>query len=321
MNPRITFAKHVFCFYVVAACLTMACLCAFGADETPPCPEPTFADVAYGPFNRNVLDFWQAPSGDAAPLVVCIHGGGFCAGDKRWVRRRHGEWVRRCQEANVALASINYRFINTTGLPDILRDTSRAIQFLRSKAAEWHIDKDRVASFGESAGAGSSLWIAFRPDMADPGSGDPILRESTRLRAVGALDPQATYDFPAWPKLLDVPEAIWTASSLVIAPSYYRMSPFDLSSDKARALRGDVDMLAMLTADAPPVYLKCVRSKEPPKTWDDLLHHPRHALLVKEKCDALGVPSVLVDRDTPEEARVDVLAFLLDKLGVPQAAG
>jgi pimeloyl-ACP methyl ester carboxylesterase len=315
-------AKRVFCLSIAAllAALIWACGAA-GAAEKAPCPEPTFADVSYGPFDRNTLDFWEAPSGEAAPLVVCIHGGGFWEGDKRWARRHNGEWVRRCQNAGVALASINYRFVSSTGLPDILRDTARAIQFLRFKAAEWRIDKSRVVSFGESAGAGSSMWLAFRRDLADPGSADPVLRESTRLQAVGALDPQATYDFPQWPKLLDVPEALWTAASVLIAPSFYRMSPFQLSSEKAQAVRSDVDMLAMLDAGAPPVYLKCTRSKEAPRTWDDLLHHPRHALVVKEKCDALGVPSLLVDCDTPEESRVDVLTFLLEKLGIPQQAG
>jgi acetyl esterase/lipase len=60
-------------------------------------------------------------------------------------------------------------------------DGGRAVQFARSKAKEWNIDKARIAATGGSAGAGISLWLAFRDDLADPKSDDPVARESTRL--------------------------------------------------------------------------------------------------------------------------------------------
>jgi acetyl esterase/lipase len=40
------------------------------------------ADAADGPHERNVLDFYRAPSDKPTPLVVHIHGGGFVAGNK-----------------------------------------------------------------------------------------------------------------------------------------------------------------------------------------------------------------------------------------------
>ena len=45
-------------------------------------PLPLHADIAYGPADRNVLDFWKAEGEGARPLVVFIHGGGFTGGDK-----------------------------------------------------------------------------------------------------------------------------------------------------------------------------------------------------------------------------------------------
>ena len=44
--------------------------------------QPTFTDVAYGPFARNSLDFWKADSPEPAPVMVLIHAGGFSGGDK-----------------------------------------------------------------------------------------------------------------------------------------------------------------------------------------------------------------------------------------------
>src|SRR5712671_4311873 len=43
---------------------------------------PTFANVAYGTHQRNVLDFYQAKSDKPTPVVFNIHGGGWQAGDK-----------------------------------------------------------------------------------------------------------------------------------------------------------------------------------------------------------------------------------------------
>jgi len=46
---------------------------------------PTQADVAYGPHERQVLDFHAAQSDRPTPLAICLHGGGFVNGDKRKV--------------------------------------------------------------------------------------------------------------------------------------------------------------------------------------------------------------------------------------------
>ena len=36
---------------------------------------PTLENVAYGPHERNVLDFWRAESDAPAPVLIFIHGG------------------------------------------------------------------------------------------------------------------------------------------------------------------------------------------------------------------------------------------------------
>ena len=41
---------------------------------------------------------------------------------------------------------------------------------------------------------GTSLWIGFHDDLADPGSDDPVLRQSTRLTCMAVMGAQSTYD-------------------------------------------------------------------------------------------------------------------------------
>src|SRR4051794_18473810 len=154
-------------------------------------PAPDLADVKYGPHERNVLDLWKAKADRPTPLVVFIHGGGFRAGDKSGVPL---PLLRRCLDAGISVASINYRFSQHAPFPAPMLDGARVVQFLRSKAGEWNLDPTKVAASGGSAGAGMSLWLGFHDDLADTSSDDPVARQSTRLTCMGVLGAQSSYD-------------------------------------------------------------------------------------------------------------------------------
>jgi acetyl esterase/lipase len=164
----------------------------------PEGPPRTLADVPYGSHPREVLDFWKADVKGPAPLVVYIHGGGWVAGDKSPVRMID---VKKLLDNGISVAAINYRY-NQQGQeagiqPPVkwpLEDAARALQFLRSKSAEWNIDKSRIGATGGSAGACSSLWLALHDDMAKPDSPDPVARESTRLSCAAVLGAQTALD-------------------------------------------------------------------------------------------------------------------------------
>ena len=64
-----------------------------------------------------------------------------------------------------------------------MHDAARAIQFIRSKATVWNIDKARIALTGGSAGACTSMWILCHDDVADPNSKDPVAQLSSRVTA------------------------------------------------------------------------------------------------------------------------------------------
>ncbi|MFG0295503.1 MAG: alpha/beta hydrolase fold domain-containing protein, partial [Maioricimonas sp. JB045] len=154
-------------------------------------PDPTHADVAYGPHQRNVLDVWLAESDEPTPLLIYIHGGGFVGGNKRGFSTAI---LKACQDSGISVAAIHYRFVSTDPFPAPQQDAARAVQFLRSKATDWNLDPQRVAAFGGSAGAGLSLWLGFHDDLADPDSDDRVARQSSRLVAVGSRGGQSSYD-------------------------------------------------------------------------------------------------------------------------------
>ena len=162
-------------------------------------PQPTLSSVRYGPHERHILDFWKAESATPTPLLFVIHGGGWTGGSKERLDRFADP--KAILAAGISIAAINYRYVPQAVEAGIeppvkapLHDAARALQFVRSKAAEWNLDKARVGAAGGSAGACSSLWLAFHDDLADPGSDDPVARESSRLWCAAVTGAQTTLD-------------------------------------------------------------------------------------------------------------------------------
>lgn len=250
-------------------------------------PAPTHAAVSYGPHERNKFDLWLAPSTRPTPLVVFIHGGGFVNGSRE---SASPEMIAGCLATGVSYMAIDYRFRPGAPVQDILRDCARAIQFVRFKAADYNLDPARIASYGSSAGAGTSLWLAFHPDLADPASPDPVLRQSSRIVAAGALNTQATYNLLRWPELLGTSGDDYSRPGEVA--SFYGLKS-EAELEQAKAILADVDMLELISKDDPPVFLYSSQGDGPVKDRGHFLHHPEHARAVKRACDAAGVPAVI----------------------------
>lgn len=306
--PRRFIRSIVFIGWLPAFC------CWAGKPAAADPPAPTIENAAYGPHARNVLDLWQAKSASPTPVIVFIHGGGFVQGDKGGIRRN--DLITTCLDAGVSFASINYRFRDTAPIQDILRDAARAIQCLRSRAGEWNIDPARIAAYGSSAGAGTSLWLAFHDDLADPQSDDPVLRQSSRLTAAGSLDGQASYDLRDW-------EAI-VGQSPVAADALPRLQFYGFKSeDEAASPAGDktmrdCGMIALVSKDDPPVAVACSLPNREAENRREYVHHPKHSIAVAERCRENGVECKLIlneeaTRERKNQAR-EVVEFLLARL-------
>jgi hypothetical protein len=325
-------------------CLGLACCATLTFDswagDSAELPTPTMENEPYGPHERNVFDFWKSDAATPAPLLLVIHGGGFHEGDKMGFARDHRGGILQCMNGGMAVAVINYRFIPSASLPEIFRDSARALQHIRSRAAELNVDKNKVIALGESAGAGMALWLGMHDDLADPANPDPILRESTRLSAVATLVPQATYDFAAWPEVLGVTDLVWVFSAWSISGAYYHCSPLGVYTEKGRKMRADLDIRSLITPDDPPLYINCyvpevdlrvgnfarwiyeqatkdgaipaLGKPKGPLLNLDILHHPNHVRVLESACKRQNVPCSITSRETPEEKRKDIYEFVLE---------
>lgn len=166
-----------------------------GSDAThaPPLdktgPQPDVADLPYVSEAQaaQTLDLYL-PTGSSgaalAPLVIWIHGGGFRLGDKRSMRRRSvgppprptgpdGPYqiqvpdVAALTAKGYAVASINYRLgasMAEAAVPAI-HDGKAAVRFLRANAGAYHLDPDRFAVWGNSAGGYMAAMLGVTGDQ------------------------------------------------------------------------------------------------------------------------------------------------------------
>lgn len=300
-------------------------------------PPPTLPNVPYGSYQRQLLDFWQAPSSAPSPVIFFIHGGGWVGGDKSRIAYPKG--IEQFLDRGISFVSINYRYLpqvilkdETVPIPNITReivatedppvklplyDAARALQFVRSKAVEWNIDKARIALSGGSAGACTSLWLAFHRDLADPASPDPVARESTRPFCVAALNCQSSLD----------PYQIkeWSPNIIYGGHAFgYPWNPNDLTSEW-RAFHTGRDIVLpwikeyspfeLVTADSPPICLWFENDvPEYGKEKKDPNHSANNGAMIEPKLRALGVDYEFVYPGAPNVMHRTPAEYLIDRL-------
>lgn len=279
----------------------------------------TFANEKYGNHQRNNFDIWLAKSDVPTPLVIYIHGGGFIGGDKS--HYYDSKDIVRFLDAGVSVAVINYRFMNESpyGILAGLNDSKRCLQYIRYHSEKYNIDKNRIACSGGSAGAGTSLWLAFNDNMAEPENDDPVLRESTRLTCAGAFATQSTYDICLWSKLLGLQKKETAKEKFEIARAFGFKTAENIDFLQETKIRGELDFLHHMNKNSAPFF---VFNKQPggfPLNEDHLNHHPLHAKVLKERAAEVGIEAIVYAPEIGivDESGVDLVEFFLDKLEVP----
>lgn len=280
-------------------------------------PKPTLAEVPYGEHERHVLDFWKAESDNPTPLAFVIHGGGWKGGSKERLNRFADAQV--LLDAGISVVAINYRLMkHAEGVePPVkapLHDAARALQFVRSKAKEWNIDKTRIGAAGGSAGACSSLWIAYHDDLADPESDDPVARESTRLACVAATGPQTTLD----PKQMKE----WTPNSSYGGHAFGKgnFAQFLAAREEILPWIQEYSPYALASAGAPPVALFFNRPPAVGKPQKDPTHSANFGVMLQKRCEQLGIGCEVIYPGAPDIRYKTPTDFLLEKLKTPEPA-
>jgi len=270
-------------------------------------------DIAYDDKARTQFDIWLPNSNTLTGLVIYVHGGGFTSGDKDFVYtvQAGGAWdfpsdIRYLLQNKIAFASIRYTYLNNTGETEGVKkpmsDVRRALQFIRSWSNDFNIDKNKIILAGNSAGAGTSLWIAFNDDFADAQNQDPVLRESTRVKGVVARETQSSYNIEdRWVNDVFIDYNITWQTILAnetgnIQKIYGVSTTAQYESSSIDTYRTDVDMLNLMSVDDPEIWvnntLRDVVNPYNPYNGDIPSHHAFHARALKQRADAVGINNV-----------------------------
>lgn len=78
-------------------------------------------------------------------------------------------------------------------IPEILEDMHRSVRFIRSHAADYKIDSNRIGITGGSAGGHLSLMQGTAGTAGDPQAKDEIDRASSRVQAVACFFPPTDF--------------------------------------------------------------------------------------------------------------------------------
>jgi acetyl esterase/lipase len=281
----------------------------FVAQQSPADEPKRLIDVAYGAHPRQVLDFYQAKSDKPTPVVFYIHGGGWQGGDKKTNPNAF-------LDKGISVVAINYRYVRNGVEEKVeppvkasLGDAARALQFIRSKAAEWNLDKTRIGATGGSAGACSSLWLAFHDDLADPQSDDPIARESTRLYCAAVNGAQVSLDpkeLREWmPNYGYGAHAFGLANFQSLIDNRETVLPWIKEYSPIEHVSKDDPPIAMFYGGEAPVV------GSSPK---DPTHSGVMGVKLEERLKAVNVDVVLVHPERPHPQYKNSTDYLIDRL-------
>ena len=219
---------------------------AFIAETATAQAPPTYSNLVYAtPGPRHELDLYIPNEPCSAwPLAIFLYGGGWLVGDKLDVE----EYVDPLLSRGFAVAAVNYRYSYQATFPAQIHDVKGAIRWLRANADTYHLDPDRFAIFGESAGshlaalAGTSGGVA-----ALEGDIGGNLEHSSAVQAVGDL--AGPTDLIAL--VVDPPHSN-TVANLFGYANWWEM---DMRDPALIALMQSADPATHATKDDPPSWI------------------------------------------------------------------
>lgn len=133
-------------------------------DAEPVTPQQVTMNVPYGTDAAQKMDVYLPAERTNAntKVLVFIHGGSWSGGDKT----EFSEAIDsiRPKLADYAMFNINYRLSgnNNNHYPTQMNDIQQAIDFIKSKSAEYMINPDKIGLIGASAGGHLALLQAYK---------------------------------------------------------------------------------------------------------------------------------------------------------------
>jgi acetyl esterase/lipase len=155
---------------------------------------PTFKrteDILYGrKFGTALtLDVLQPAANSNGYGIVLMVSGGWFSGHDAINPRMYAPLLDRGYTVFAVVHGSQPKFIIT----EITEDIHRAIRFIRTNAAKWNVQPDKLGITGGSAGGHLSLTMATKGGPGKPDAKDPVDRASSAVQAVACFFPPTDF--------------------------------------------------------------------------------------------------------------------------------
>ena len=139
-------------------------------------------DWWYKNIHNPSLTVFLPPDGKSNGTAVIVAAGG---GHRELVFNPEGvEPAQYLASLGVTAFALKYRLFREPGskytIDNTAEDIRRAMRTVRARAAEWHIDPNRIGVMGWSAGGEVAALVAYPPVGGNPKAQDPVERVSAR---------------------------------------------------------------------------------------------------------------------------------------------
>ena len=214
-------------------------------------------DIKFIPHSTGdlLLDVFRSDDKQIRPTILCLHGGFWAKGSKKFM---HPLALDLVEKGYIAVCS-NYRLTDVAPAPAQLHDVFSAIRFLRENASDFGINPQKVGVTGSSAGG----YLAVMSAVFD--SGDK------RTRPNVAVGMGAQTDLVS-PHIQNSTVLNWSTFMggfyHEVPQNYLKQSP-----------------IAHLTIDDPPIAIICGEYDKP----------STRANAFRKKASQLGVPTGLTE--------------------------
>ncbi len=276
----------------------------------PDAPQPRWErDVVFatvpGTERKLLCDLWfpLSTAQTSHLAVIYMHGSGWCLLDKDAGTRPFFKHL--CAQGHFVM-DVAYRLAPETDMAGMVGDVKRAVAWLKTHAAEYGINLERIVLGGGSAGGHIALLAGYTPHFPALTPED-VARADISVRAVfsyyGPTDLRAFYHHSDWGRLTSPGSIIEKVSH---SPLLQSMKPKDITAEQMNFEKGLSTMLHLFPGapdEAPEWYtlfspIEYIQADCPATLLlyggDDFLVPPAAARSLDEKLRAVGVPSVCV---------------------------
>jgi acetyl esterase/lipase len=114
------------------------------------------------------------------PAIVCIHGGGFRAGD----RNGYNDMIRQLAQRGYVAMTVEYRLAPRFPFPAAVHDVKASVRWLRANAKKYNVNPDLIGAMGGSAGANLAEMLGVTEGVKMLEGTEGNLDQSSAVQAV-----------------------------------------------------------------------------------------------------------------------------------------